>query len=260
MADYSAGEEIDFIPALQLAIVEDIFRNSGNLSEAEIADRLEDFQNSLLTPVSFLVSPTSIPPTPTLEPTQIATTQLLPIFTSTPTPTESQEEEPRPTTKVVDTSTPVDTQTNTPIPDTPTNTPVPDTPTNTPVPDTATATSETCIFTASAIDVDGGAKALSVDISNNGTAAGRIDEIRLTWPVGNGNLTDIFLGTRQLYEPDLAPVSATINSGWSLGVGTRQINNADSDTLIFYFANTPGLTGYDITVLFNVDCEVSVSN
>ena len=47
IADYSIGDERAFIPAIQLAIVEDIFRNAGNLSDAEISARLEEFQNSL---------------------------------------------------------------------------------------------------------------------------------------------------------------------------------------------------------------------
>ena len=96
------------------------------------------------------------------------------------------------------------------------------------------------------------------EITNNGCDPLIISSIELTWPASNGNLKKVKLGEETIFEQELPPPSATINSGWEGEPKDRTIDAGKTEKLKFEFENDAGTNqdDYAIRVEFGDDCEI----
>jgi hypothetical protein len=90
------------------------------------------------------------------------------------------------------------------------------------------------------------------DIMNNDDNPLTISSISLNWPVQNGALTSICLGTDTIYEPDKNPSSTLVDSNWHGTVDKRSIAPGQSSRLMLIFANSVCTTSslYSLNVKF----------
>jgi hypothetical protein len=100
---------------------------------------------------------------------------------------------------------------------------------------------------------------VSWQISNYAANPISISRISLAWPAANKKEMKVMLGGVEIYSPDLAPPSATINSGWKGTVAARSIGPGKTSTLTFEFETTASTNqnGYTISVQLNPGCSLN---
>ena len=98
-------------------------------------------------------------------------------------------------------------------------------------------------------------------IENTGSSDAEITEISVSWPSANGDLKEIKLGSKKIYAPDLAPTSATIDSGWDGSAHDRTIDDGKTGELKLKFKEhnvSDNIADYTITVTFDNGCVVEL--
>jgi len=104
-------------------------------------------------------------------------------------------------------------------------------------------------------------KQVSWKITNNGAEPQDISSIYLAWPSVNKKEVKVMLNGVEIYSPDLAAPSATINSGWKGTVAARTIGAGKTATLTFEFESTActDQSGYTINVQFSSGCSANLA-
>ena len=104
-------------------------------------------------------------------------------------------------------------------------------------------------------------KQVSWKITNNGAEPQDISSIYLAWPSVNKKEMKVLLNGVEIYSPDLAAPSATINSGWKGTVAARTIGAGKTATLTFEFETTActDQSGYTIDVQFSSGCSANLA-
>jgi hypothetical protein len=241
-----------------------------------------------VTPSNTPTSTSTDTPTPTETPTATATDT--PAATDTPTPTATNTpnvtDTPTPpaTDTPITTDTPTLTATDTPdATDTPTptatDTPQPidsptPTPTHTSSPTSTNTPTQTSTFTptwtwtpsptptediCSSLTLDGFTvdnENVFWDVTNNSTATITFTQIVIDWPIEGTKLKEVKLGGKVIWEigDDAPPTS--INSDWSGEDKHRQVKPGGKKTLKFKFETSPGLSGFDLNISFDVGCTL----
>ncbi len=104
-------------------------------------------------------------------------------------------------------------------------------------------------------------KVVSWKITNNGAGPQDISSIYLAWPSINKKEVKVKLDGVEIYSPDLAAPSATINSGWKGTVAARTIGPGKTATLTFEFESNActDQSGYTINVQFSSGCSAALA-
>ena len=98
--------------------------------------------------------------------------------------------------------------------------------------------------------LDAGGSDVKLRLINLSGGDVHLDTITLDWPAANGDLIEVKLGGKLVYEPDLAPASATITSGWSGVLDDRKVEDLkDEELKLKFLADVdPDPAGYTLTV------------
>ena len=104
-------------------------------------------------------------------------------------------------------------------------------------------------------------KRVSWKITNNGAGPQDISSIYLAWPSVNKKEMKVMLNDVEIYSPDLAAPSATINSGWKGTVASRTVGAGKTATLTFEFESNActDQSGYTINVQFSSGCSANLA-
>ena len=72
----------------------------------------------------------------------------------------------------------------------------------------------------------------------------------------NGNLKEIKLKNKKIYDIEIGPSPVTITT-WKEGTGIRKIGSGDTQTILFIFDVFAAASGYSIEITFDNGCTIS---
>ncbi len=212
----------------------------------------------------------------TLDSTQSTETAAVPnpSFTKTNTPIPASSTQTNPPTSIPPSRTntiTAPTLTSVPASETspaPTNTQIP--PTNTPVPTTATSapptstqappTSTPNICSQISLAYYSTIVRHSVwRIQNSSGTSPIISRIAISWPSSNDDLDRIYYQGESIWNGNVNPPEADINSGWSGDAGRRTVTPSSNSYLSFRFDNLANFSGYTIKVYLSNSCTISAN-
>jgi hypothetical protein len=207
-----------------------------------------DIQNAITsTPTLVATSTVTHIPSPTVPPTFTLVVLPQTLFPKSPTPTATI------------TRTPSRTPTRTPRPTfTPTTTPTP-TLTFTPTPTTAAPSVPSCGSSVTSVLTNLGSRQLSMDITNNNGSEIAINRFLAYWPdiPSSQKIDQLLLDGTVIWNPSDpdSPSDIPAEGNWT-NSANLSIPAATTKSLLIQFSDDLQATGYEVHVVFDINCQV----